>query len=1301
MATSDEAEIHSSLYLTASSTTPNLSRVSPVDEQSGPASLNYYHQADNAFNTPFTSLQTKESPIFPTSSQFETQSLSALQFTRTNSLNPCMKQLRESRTIDVSDTHEYSPSIYSRMTFHRHKSIPDSQLDQEFIRELRMSEEDSKSTVSQQEALERADSEVTNCQKILLQRQMGKMPSVPIGHTMKPTKVPRRILSADAVTSPELSFARTTSIENLPLLNDNSPLGSDKTYNIRFPTRHGSKDASYIILPGVVPDSFMDTIRSEWNLFPPTIILSFPGDAQLSNNSRFRQVLKDNIIRIAATTKVWFLTEGINRNVSAFLGSCLQSHAYKRCAKREQNQRGWLIDNCGDYDNPVPIIGIVRPDTVHKGNELMDNTVGPSMTYSRESRNDVLEKDLLDVNHSHFILLNKFKPKDPQKPKADPWFRVEDRISSYLKLPVVRIIVDDTLQVITKVWESVMNDVVTVVISSNNVMRVIHDFIFRLAARDQKIGDKEKGNFLSRCRHLLGNEPSSTINGMIEKINEVIAKFHLVTMFDMNLTYGADLSKALVVALLKSKPSTGKDKLKEALALVIDWNRVDLAEQDIFTESLIWGDNDLFPHFFKILHLNQFEFLDLMLERNVIDLTTFVEHHLEKLYFDAAALNSNSPLFAKLVENSNIDKHQKKPLFSWRWRGTTTKQKESIALKEIKGDNNIIPIDQIGKLIKYIMNRSFKSIYEEYFQGEEERKIISAHPIDNLLIWAVLTQRWKMAEILLNYSNSVIFNALAAKALISGMYIKLKDEQVVSENDLEILQEVAKKFELTAVGIMEEVYRRDSKKAHLILQERNKLFDENDCIEMAVSGHCMTFLSHPCVQTLLDQQWKEPLYRHNPLWKRLLAMCCPFLIFYIIEFSEPRPTGFQYLKFYYSPSNKFLTHVFSFMLYLLLYCYVVLFKWYPFPNLDPSEWIFIFWSITIVAEEARQLFGGSGRLGKRWLSYFRDRWNQFDIVFVVFFLVGTVLRLIPQIPIEYSRHMYAFFGFILFFRILQFLVILRDSGPFVYMVFRMLKNLTHFVVLAVIFLLAYGVPSQVILYPNIPRFSNGSFAFVIGNIFFRPYFQAFGEFFLGHVASNSNTNSQSSFGSSNPEIYLSSQIFVYIFLLIWIILSNILLVNLIIAKFNNTFVEIESNAALYWKYKFFNSVTEFRDKPVLPPPFNIIVIAFRLIKKMFMFFSTCNSPREVKDYCDDECQEIRKLFEYEKRCVLAFKFNTELTHERNLEDRLSHLDDRLMNTQQLIVSMKGKIDNLQFNSDIMFDPEREQTSFQGDQPGSV
>ena len=49
----------------------------------------------------------------------------------------------------------------------------------------------------------------------------------------------------------------------------------------------------------------------------------------------------------------------------------------------------------------------------------------------------------------------------------------------------------------------------------------------------------------------------------------------------------------------------------------------------------------------------------------------------------------------------------------------------------------------------------------------------------------------------------------------------------------------------------------------------------------------------------------------------------------------------------------------------------------------------------------------------------------------------------------------------------------------------------HFLLIMVVFFLAYGIPQQAILYPNEgPSWSMAS------RIFFRPYFQAHGELFL-------------------------------------------------------------------------------------------------------------------------------------------------------------------------------------------------------------
>ena len=1306
-------EFDRSIFYTVSSTKYTL-----ADDESGQASLDL-HQVDNASSSPI--IQTTE-PKFPPAAP----SLPRPNINVTKSLNPddierarlralpINRLTKETKTFDQSRPSSdimYQTAVLKRTGPLRLESISDSMLDMEFARELHVSAEEPSFPSTQLEAISLANKEVSSCQKILLKRQMGRI----YQHTESSGK-PNRMTSTDSkshtpsITPGNTSAPGPTSFqsvttdsmntnESIPLLEKNeAEIDIDGPFDghIHFPTRQGNKDASYLSLPsGPIPDNLIVSLMEKWRLPIPTIILSLPGNAQLSNNSRFRQVLKDNFIRIAATTKVWFLTDGVNKSISAFLGSCLQSHAYKKCAKREQNQRDYLAE----YDSPVPIIGLVCPENVYKGELLLTTKEETSITYSRASLSITPDRDLLDMNHSHFILMRDFKG---SRSTADWWYSIEDKLSKHASqgkytLPVVRIIVDNTLQVIDKVSQAVDKDVVTVVISNNQLMRLTHDFIFRLAARDQKKGAKEQEKFLGSCRHFLGSESDSRINEVIREIQTILGKCHLVTMFDMNLTYGADLSKAIVVALLKSKKSTGKAKLKEALGLVIDWNRVDLAEQEIFTESLTWGDADLFQHFFKVLDLNQIEFLDLMLERNVVDIASFVEHNLERLYFNSTAFNNQSPLFNKLIELANIKTYSRLSIIDKLCnKRSSNQQRESILLTPLSDKLSIV---KIGELINFIMERSFESIYEK---SDLEQKVIKDNPVDNLFIWAILTQRWKMAEVLLNYSNYVIFNAVAAKGLVTGMYKRLKDIQVVSESELEVLKAVSNKFELTAVGVMEETYRRDNIQAHRILQQRNELFDDNNCIEIAVTGHCMTFLSHPCVQSLLDSQWKEPLYRHNPIWKKLLAMLFPFLIFILIDFTNPKPVYFiDYLRFYTSPSVKFITYVLSFILYLLLYSYVVLFQWYPFPSLDACEWVFIAWSVTYVIEEFRQLFGGNGKIKKRVFGYFRDRWNQFDTAFVICFLVGTAFRLIPQIPLEYSRHMFAIFGFFLFFRILQFLIILRESGPFVYMVFRMLRNLTHFVVLAFVFLLAYGVPSQALLYPNVPRNGNSSYRFVIGNIFFKPYFQAFGEFFIEHIAANSNADG-ANFGNSNPEIYLSSKVFVYIFLLVWIILSNILLVNLIIAKFNNTFVEIESNAAVYWKYKFFNSVSEFRDKPILPPPFNVFEIVFRCVKKVVMYFLRCrHSNTREKAVCDFECHMKKLLFEHEKKCVLAWKFNMELTHERNIEDRIFCLDNRLMNTQQLLVSVKSKIDSLQWGGDFMFDSERDGFTFQTDNMGSI
>ena len=53
------------------------------------------------------------------------------------------------------------------------------------------------------------------------------------------------------------------------------------------------------------------------------------------------------------------------------------------------------------------------------------------------------------------------------------------------------------------------------------------------------------------------------------------------------------------------------------------------------------------------------------------------------------------------------------------------------------------------------------------------------------------------------------------------------------------------------------------------------------------------------------------------------------------------------------------------------------------------------------------------------------------------------------------------------------------------------RDMLYFLVIMVIFLLAYGVAQQAILYPDEPASWS-----VVSGVFFRPYFQVYGELFM-------------------------------------------------------------------------------------------------------------------------------------------------------------------------------------------------------------
>merc|ERR1711879_543067 len=64
-----------------------------------------------------------------------------------------------------------------------------------------------------------------------------------------------------------------------------------------------------------------------------------------------------------------------------------------------------------------------------------------------------------------------------------------------------------------------------------------------------------------------------------------------------------------------------------------------------------------------------------------------------------------------------------------------------------------------------------------------------------------------------------------------------------------------------------------------------------------------------------------------------------------------------------------------------------------------------------------------------------------------------------------------------------------------------------------------------------------------------------------------------------------------------LVTTNILLLNLLIALFTTTYSRTIEQSDQIWKFQKTSVVKEFRDRPVLPPPFILFSYVYQLLKK--------------------------------------------------------------------------------------------------------
>ncbi|XP_040602167.1 transient receptor potential cation channel subfamily M member 7 isoform X2 [Mesocricetus auratus] len=601
------------------------------------------------------------------------------------------------------------------------------------------------------------------------------------------------------------------------------------------------------------------------------------------------------------------------------------------------------------------------------------------------------------------------------------------------------------------------------------------------------------------------------------------------------------------------------------------------------------------------------------------------------------------------------------------------------------------------------------------------------YPLNELLIWACLMKRQVMARFLWQHGEESMAKALVACKIYRSMAYEAKQSDLVDDTSEE-LKQYSNDFGQLAVELLEQSFRQDETMAMKLLTYELKNWSNSTCLKLAVSSRLRPFIAHTCTQMLLSDMWMGRLnMRKNSWYKVILSILVPPAILMleyktkaemshipqsqdahqmtmedsennfhniteeipmevfkevrILDSSEGKnemeihikskklPITRKFYAFYHAPIVKFWFNTLAYLGFLMLYTFVVLVQMEQLPSVQ--EWIVIAYIFTYAIEKVREVFmSEAGKISQKIKVWFSDYFNVSDTIAIISFFIGFGLRFGAKWNFinAYDNHVFVAGRLIYclniifwYVRLLDFLAVNQQAGPYVMMIGKMVANMFYIVVIMALVLLSFGVPRKAILYPHeAPSWS------LAKDIVFHPYWMIFGEVYAYEIDVCANDSSIKEI--CGPGTWLTPFLqAVYLFV------QYIIMVNLLIAFFNNVYLQVKAISNIVWKYQRYHFIMAYHEKPVLPPPLIIlshIVSLFCCVCKRRKKDKTSDGP---KLFLTEEDQ--KKLHDFEEQCVEMYFDEKDDKFHSGSEERIRVTFERV---EQMCIQIKEVGDRVNY-----------------------
>jgi hypothetical protein len=434
----------------------------------------------------------------------------------------------------------------------------------------------------------------------------------------------------------------------------------------------------------------------------------------------------------------------------------------------------------------------------------------------------------------------------------------------------------------------------------------------------------------------------------------------------------------------------------------------------------------------------------------------------------------------------------------------------------------------------------------------------------DFLVWAIMVSRHDLAKEVWKKSMLPIHSALA-----SAHIYRTLGEWFQGDDDYE---DCATWFETQAIKTLDKM---DYDVAKKVLEWHWVELENKNVLQIAEIGECKRFMSHSYVQRHLDK------ILYSDAKGKLMVGTSTFTIWWIILFPfmsryKPSKSGKgTWRNVYDLPIVKVWTSTWAYLFFLVVLGAVVIQSGvFPF---FATEYVMWAWILATLVEEFEQYLEDRE-------SYFDRLSNQMDALMMFLLVAHIGVRISANVlekPIllEISTDILIIGTIGCYIRLMNVFAFSKSLGPLFFVITRLIKDVTKWVFIFSIFMISFqlgfmaltfqaGDPDQTMwtTYPD------GTFPVA--------FFTIIGDF------------------SYAMPLFANTHIGV-VLLAIYAVVTQIMLVNLLIAMMGDTYSEVKENSDLEWKFFRYALVCDYCTCSPHPPPFNLIMTPGSFVVRKF------------------------------------------------------------------------------------------------------